>query len=98
MLAISTEVLASSETQIEINKRQIRQFVLFNYRPLSLDIISKKGLYLDSLQKLIAPSCQVDEVKIQDLLVPLTQIRYIPDFARAVANQYENVEKQCTNK
>ncbi len=38
--------------------REIRTFILYNYRNLALDILASHGRYLDALSQIIAPECR----------------------------------------
>ena len=85
-----------SEEEIDLLKKNIRQYVLFNYRPLSLDIILGEGIYLNSLNYIITEKyCSIDQLPIDSLKYQLTLINYIPDYARFVANLAESVVLNC---
>lgn len=83
------------EVGLEQTKREIRQFVLLNYRPLSLDIVAGGGEYLSALEGLMGSDCIQSVLFFSQLERQLVSISYIPDFARAAANLYSEELEAC---
>ena len=71
----------------EAQQRHIREFIIYSYRPLSLDISRGNGAYLDALCELLRANCGVNLSQILPILEGLlAQHERIADFAIAVSN------------
>lgn len=64
----------------------VRLFIVFNYRRLALNIVDRNGVYLDALEQMIVPECQLGAAAspLSDLLV---QHSDQVEFAVAVAQR-----------
>ncbi len=83
--ALSSEVEACPS--LDIQKREIREFVLYNYRPLALDVLNDQGQYLESLLALVDPKELLSRrLLIKKIRDNLLKEQSVPDFARSVTN------------
>ena len=71
---------------LEPNRREIRNFVLVNYRPLVLNLRLRSGEHLDALCKLTNDTkCSLNSLFIEEISLILDNSTSVTDFAKKVS-------------
>jgi hypothetical protein len=75
----------SGRKTFQPDRREIRDFILFNYAHVADNVINGSGIYLDTLYQLLGIRGQEKESWRKECLRSLLTLRSIPDFSNHIA-------------
>lgn len=82
-------------TEIDTRQRQIRDFIVTNFRPLGLEITIGEGDYLGALCLLLEVTCAPELGSVTELRVLLKKAESASSFAKAVSFTKTNLLHVC---
>lgn len=68
-----------------VDKRLIRDFVLYNYAHVADNIVNGQGMYLETLLYLLEVKAEEREARINKFLKMLIEKERIPDFSNSIS-------------